>query len=187
VTSLMNQMFYNVITNMYNSINAIALAGGIAAYIENAGITAASVNDVIRLIRRWGAVTLMGDYSSIVQLNTMAGFQQNAVPTVQFSEAVMEEIRRTGLLSSINGATIAEIPNVYNTTRINQTAGINNQPYFETLLPEGLLFAMPRTNFTSPLQVGVKGGVTSLEGVDLATATKITRYDIEFGKLNIAA
>jgi len=180
VTDMLNQMFYNVITNLYTSIGAIALANGLAAYREDAGLVQADVDDAIRLIRRWGSATISGDYSIISQLEPFAGFTTSA-GTVQYSEAVMEEIRKTGLLKSYRGTPIVEIPNAYNLTRVNATAGINNTPYYETYLPEGLLFVLPKTSFSSPLQVGRKGGVTTMVGQDIGLKLNIQRFDLEFG------
>ena len=186
VTDMLNQMFRSVVLNLYNSIGAIALAGGITAYLEAAGINQLALNDAIRLMRRWGSVTLAGDYSAISQLETMAGFVTLAgVPnTVMYSESVMEEIRKTGLLKSYRGANVVEIPNSFNTTSINPIGGLlGAAAYFDTYLPEGLLFAIPKGVGTSPLQVGLRGGVTSMSGVDLATKQNITRFDVEFGSI----
>ena len=184
VTDMMNQMFRSVILNLYNSIGAIALAGGITAYFELAGINQLALNDAIRLMRRWGSVTLAGDYSSIQQLEAFAGFVTLAgVPnTVMYSESVMEEIRRSGLLKSYRGANVVEIPNSFNTTTINPTGGLlGAAAYFNTYLPEGLLFAIPKGVGTSPLQVGIQGGVTSMAGVDVNLALNVQRFDISFG------
>jgi len=187
ITDMINQMFYDVVLTMYNGISAIALAGGLTVYSEAAGINQAVVDDAIKLIRRWGAVTISGDYSVISQMENFAGFT-TAANTLQFSEAVMEEIRKTGLLKTYHGASVVEIPNSYNLTRINATAGIGgNTPYYDSYLPEGLLFINPRTSFTSPLQVGTKGGVTSMAGQDLNLKLNVQRFDMEFGKLKIAA
>jgi hypothetical protein len=181
ITDMMNQMFYDVVTNMYTSVAAIALAGGLTAFSEAAGINQAVVDDAIRLIRRWGSVGISGDYSVISQLENFAGFTTVA-GTVMFSEAVMEEIRKTGLLKSYRGSSIVEIPNAYNLTRINPTGGIGGlAPFYDTYLPEGLLFFTPRTSFTSPLQVGTKGGVTSMAGQDINLKLNVQRFDMEFG------
>lgn len=180
VTDMMNQMFYDVITNMYTSIRAASLANGITAFSEAAGLTQAAVDDAIRLIRRWGTPVISGDYSVISQLETFTGFATQA-GVVQFSEGVMEEIRKTGLLKSYRGVNVVEIPNSYNVTRINATAGIANSPYMETYLPEGLLFVLPKTGYTSPLQVGIKGGVTSMTGSDINLGLQVQRFDLNFG------
>jgi hypothetical protein len=185
VTDMLNQMFYDVVTNMYTSVRAIALAGGITAFAENAGLTLASVNDAIRLIRRWGTVTIAGSYETISQLQAFTGFTTNAVPTVQFSEAVMEEIRKTGVLRNFRGANVIELENSYNLSRIDATAGMNGNPYYSSYMPEGLMFFMPKTNFSSPLQVGVKGGVTSMSGQSIENKQILQRFDIEFSSLVI--
>lgn len=187
ITDMFNQMFYDVVFNMYNTVSQLAAAGGLTVFSEAAGINQAVVDDAIRLIRRWGNVTISGDYSVISQMQAFIGF--DVVPaapagTVQYSEAVMEEIRRTGLLQSYRGANVVEIPNSYNLTRVNQTAGLGgNTPFFETYMPDGLLFLTPSGVGASPLQVGVKGGVTSMAGSDVNLRLNVQRFDIEFGKL----
>lgn len=183
ITDMINQMFYDVVTTMYNGIRNIVLAGGLTVFSEAAGINQAVVDDAIKLIRRWGAVTISGDYSVISQMENFAGFNTVANPaTLQFSEAVMEEIRKTGLLKTYRGASIVEIPNAYNLTRINATAGIGGlAPFYDTYLPEGLMFLTPKTSFTSPLQIGTKGGVTSMAGQDINLKLNVQRFDMEFG------
>ncbi len=183
ITDMLNQMFYDVVFNLYSSISAIALAGGITNFSEAAGINRVAVDNAIRRARRWGQVTISGDYSVISQMEAFAGFTTVANPaTVQFSEAVMEEIRKTGLLKNYHGTSIVEIPNTYNLSKLNAAGN-----FFETYLPEGLLFFIPKTSMVSPLQCGIKGGVTSLSGVDVNLRLNVTRYDLEFGELNIAA
>lgn len=189
ITDMMNQMFYDIVFNMYSRISAIALGGGISVFSEAGGLNQAVVDDAIRLIRRWGNVTISGDYSVISQLEGFAGFNTVAAPNIalQFSEAVMEEIRKTGLLKNYRGTNIVEIPNSYNLTRVNARGGIGGAAFFDTYLPEGLLFLIPKTTFTSPLQVGIKGGVTSMAGQDINLKLNVQRFDLEFGKNNIAA
>ena len=191
VTEMLNQMFYDVVLNLYTSISTRALAGGLTVFSEAGGINQAALDDAIRLIRRWGSsVTISGDFSVVSQIESFASFTTSAAPaaTVQFSEAVMNEIMATGLLKNYRGANIIEIPNVYNLTRINATAGIGgNTPFFDTMLPEGLLFLTPKSTTGSALQVGTKGGITSMTGQDMNLRLNVTRYDMEFGKLNIAA
>lgn len=187
ITDMLNQMFYDVVTNLYTSVSAIAVARGLTVFSEAGGLNQAVVDDAIKLIRRWGAVTISGDYSVVSQLESYAGFTTVA-GTLQFSEAVMEEVRKTGLLKNYKGANIVEIPNSYNLTRINATGGIGgNTPFYDTYLPEGLLFFTPKTSFSSPLQVGIKGGITSMAGQDINLKLNVQRFDLEFGKINIAA
>jgi hypothetical protein len=183
VTDMFNQMFYDVVYNMYNSVKTIAAAGGLTVSSEAAGINKTVVDDALKLIRRWGRPTIFGDYSVISQMEDFARFNTNSGGTTfQLSEAVMEEIRQTGLLKNYRGTPVVEIPNAYNLTKIEEDAGIGgSSDYFGTMLPEGLLFITPKTNFSSPLQVGIKGGITSLSGVDLNLGINAQRFDIEFG------
>jgi len=181
ITDMMNQMFYDVVNTLYTGVRAIFLANGLTAFTEAGGLTSVAVDDALRLIRRWGSPTISGDYSVISQLEGFTGFTTSS-GVVQFSEAVMEEIRKTGLLKFYRGTPIVEIPNAFNLTRINATGGIGGTtPYFDTYLPEGLLFITPKTSYSSPLQVGTKGGVTSMAGQDINLKLNVQRFDIEFG------
>ncbi len=98
----------------------------------------------------------------------------------------MEEIRRTGLVSIYNGTPVVEIPNSYNLAAIDPAGGLTKgddgkYPYFATYLPENLLFLIPKMTIGSPLQVGIKGGVTSMSGVDINLRLNVQRFDLEHG------
>ena len=124
ITSMFNQMFYNVVYNMYNSVKSIAAAGGLTVFSEAAGINKTVVDNALKLIRRWGRPTISGDYSVISQMEDFARFNTNSGGTTfQLSEAVMEEIRQTGLLKNYRILRF-EIPNAYNLTKIATNAGI---------------------------------------------------------------
>ena len=192
VTEMLNQMFYDVVFNLYSTINAIAVDGGLTVFFEVGGINQVALDTAIRLIRRWGNVTISGDYSVISQLEPFAAFNTvlGAQPTTQFSEAVMEEIRKTGLLKMYRGCPVVEIPNTYNLNRILVGGGVGGGlapagDYFDTMLPEGLLFLTPKGMPTSPLQVGIKGGVKSMAGQDINLGLNAQRFDIEFGSIVI--
>lgn len=189
VTDMINQMFYSVITNLHDAVSKIATAGGIAVYSEADAINKAVLDDAIRIIRRWGPTAITGDYAVVSQLNDFTGFKTDGSGTVQYSEAVMEEIRKTGLIGAYNGTPVVEIPNAYNLTSINPVGGLatdnGNMPYFATYLPENLLFLTPKMAIGSPLQVGIKGGVTSLSGVDINTRSNVQRFDMEYGSVVI--
>jgi len=182
VTDLLNQMFYNVITNLHDSIADIS-ASGIAVYSEADAINKTVLDEAIRIIRRWGPTTITGDYAVVSQINSIVGTTVNA--TTQFSEAVLEEIRKTGLVSIYNGTPVVEIPNSYNLSVIDPDGGLpkdeGNHPYFATYLPENLLFLIPKMVIGSPLQVGIKGGVTSMSGVDINLRLNVQRFDMEYG------
>ncbi|AMR10799.1 hypothetical protein AB684_11610 [Bacillus licheniformis] len=171
---MMNKAMYYVVNEMYNSIKN---ATGVKYFAETAGIAKSSVDDLIKKVRRFGQPAIVGDYSVVSQLNDFAGFE--AVPkdpaTTKLSEAVMEEIRKTGLLNAYKGSSVVELPNAYNLTELNK-AGDN----FKTYLPEGLLFFIPQGG-KSPLQVFQRGGLTSMTGNDIVTGTEMTRFDMEIG------
>lgn len=174
ITDMMNQMWYNIVVAMHDGIKN---AKGIKNFTEVAGLTKTAVDNVRKKARRFGTVSIMGDYSVISQLEDFVGFKTD-IPgnTKTFSDAVMEEIRKTGVLKTYQGHSVVEIPNEYNLTKLN-----SDNTFFETYLPEGLLFFLPQGEI-SPLQIGFKGGLTSMSGQDINTKSEVQRFDMEFGK-----
>lgn len=172
VTSITNQIVLANITALHDAIVAATTMKNYAA-----GITLTNVDNVLKLARRWGRVTILGDYSAISKLNDMSGFVINSATAteVRFSEEVMNEIMRTGLLKSYKGNAVVEIPNTYNTTELN-TAGDFYKPY----MPLTDLWFVPQGHI-APLQIVYRGGLTSISGVDLNTRQHITIYDATYG------
>jgi len=170
--NMQNLAMNYVISQMYKGIKN---ATGVKYFAENAGIQKSAVDDVLKKVRRFGRPSIAGDYSVASQLNAFDGYSINTPASANVPEAALEEIRKTGLLSSYNGSPIAELPNQYDLSALNQ-AGDN----FETVLPEGLLFFIPQGS-VSPLQVFQKGGLSSMTGTDVTTGQEITRFDIEIG------
>ena len=88
---------------------------------------------------------------------------------------VAEEIRQTGLVSMYNGAFVTELPNAINWTQLNKDG-----TDYDLYMPQGLLFFLPRGS-VSPLQVFLRGGLTTMTGDDIVTRQHLTRFDMEFG------
>jgi hypothetical protein len=170
ITDMLNKVFYKVQTDLYNGIKNAPIQN----FTEASGITKASVDAALKIARRFGSPTITGDYSVISQLEDFTGFT-TTTNTKQFSEAVMEEVRKTGLLRSYRGTPVVEIPNAFNVTKLN-TAGT----FYDTYLPEGLLYFLI-SGALSPLKIGFKGGLQSMTGQDIALRADVTRYDLEVG------
>ena len=173
-TDMQNKAMNYVVLEMYN---AIKNAQGVKYFAETAGITKGSVDDTLNKVRRFGPVAITGDFSAVSQLNDFAGFKADPTDAkaTKLSEMVMNEIHRTGLLSTYKGSPVVELPNQYNLTALNAD-GTN----FETYLPEGLLYFIPQ-GAVSPLQIFQRGGLTSMTGNDVVTGTELTRFDLEIG------
>ena len=174
ITDMTNKMFYDVINSLYGGVKN---STGVKHFIEAAGITKASVQDMITKVRRWGKLGILGDYSVISQLNLMTGFNTDTAGVLakQFSPAVLDEIMKTGLLTTFMGTPIVELPNAYQLTKLN-SAGDNYSLY----LPEGLMFFLVAGEM-SPLKIGMRGGITSATGFDVISGENMTRFDMEFG------
>lgn len=171
ITDMMNKVFYRVQMDLYNGIKNAPIKN----FSEAAGVTKVAVDAVLKKARRFGNVTVAGDYSVTSQLQDFAGFKVDASGGVRFSEAVMEEIRKTGLLKHYNGTPIVEIPNAFNTSKLNADGD-----FYDTYLPEGLLYFLISGAY-SPLKIGFKGGLQSMAGQDINLRANVIRYDLEMG------
>lgn len=175
ITDMTNKVFYKVQNALYTGIKNATIKN----FAENAGITEASVKSALKKAKRFGNVNIMGDYSVVSQLEDFTGFVTNSplsgAKTYQFSEAVMEEIRKTGLLRTYRGTNVVEIPNSFNLTKLT-----SDGTFYDTYLPEGLLYFLV-AGALSPLKIGFKGGLQSMAGQDIATRSNVIRYDLETG------
>lgn len=170
---MQNKAVYYVIKTLFN---AIKNAKGVKHYSEGHGITKTSVDNLMKTMRRYGKVNICGDYSVVSQFNDFSGYKTVGDKTISFgAEPVAEEIRKTGLVSFYNGAYITELPNAINWTKLNKDG-----TDYDLYMPQGLLFLIPQ-GAVSPLQVFLRGGMTSMTGDDVVTRQRLTRFDMELG------
>lgn len=176
VTDLLNAATGYVMNEWFTQFKAL---GGVKYYKETAGLTKAALDEIIRDVQRYGRVNLLGDYAMVSQIADHVGFAQIAgTPgSARISDAILEEINRTGMVSSYKGAGIVEIPNAYNFTKL-----LPDGSNFELYLPENLLFAIPQGQ-SVPFHVIRRGEVTTMSGNDVATGQEYTRFDLEIGAL----
>lgn len=170
---MQNKMTYYVMTVLYN---ALKNAKSVKHFAEDNGITKTAVDNMLKSMRRYGKVNIAGDYSVVSQFNDFAGFKQFSADEIRYANNIVaEEIRQTGLVSMYNGAFVTELPNAINWTQLNKD-GTDYALY----MPQGLLFFLPRGS-VSPLQVFLRGGLTTMTGDDIVTRQHLTRFDMEFG------
>lgn len=171
-TDIRNKAAKYVIEKIYQRIKE---ATGVKYSVEASGITKTALDNVIKNIRRFGKVSIIGDYSVISQVNDLAPFTSANPKFTGLSDVAMDEIRKTGLLNFYNGCAVLEMPNAFDINHvIDGDAGKN----FATILPEGLLFVIPN-GVNSPVQTFTRGGLTSFTGGDIATGQILSRFDLE--------
>ena len=170
---MQNKMTYYVMTVLYK---ALKNAKGVKHFAEDNGITKTAVDNMLKSMRRYGKVNIAGDYSVVSQFNDFAGFKQFSADEIRYANNIVaEEIRQTGLVSMYNGAFVTELPNAINWTQLNKDG-----TDYDLYMPQGLLFFLPRGS-VSPLQVFLRGGLTTMTGDDIVTRQHLTRFDMEFG------
>lgn len=172
LTDIVNQMVLSHLTALRSAITA---ATTLKNYAE--GITKLNVEDVRKKARRFGnSVTILGDYSAVNKLGDLTSFTVVSAGTeYRFPEYVMEEIMKTGLIKNYKGTVVVEMPNTYNMVDLN-TAG----DFYAPMLPTTDLWFVPQGLY-SPLQIGLRGGLTSMTATDINLRAEVTRYDVEYG------
>lgn len=166
-TEMLNMATDYVIRKIYNSVKN---ATGVKYFAEAAGIGQAALDDVVKAVRRFGPTSILGAYAVVSQINNFVPYSNGTVTGI--SDAVMEEIRKNGLVMNYKGSIVRETPAPYDLTKLN-AAGTD----FATMLPEGLLFVLPG-GFRSPVATWTVGGLTSFSGNDVSTGRVLTRFDL---------
>lgn len=164
-----NKASLYVVKTLYH---AIKNATGVKYWAEASGISQASLDNIVKNVRRFGKTSIIGDYSVVSQINNFIGWSDGS-SNYGVADAAMEEIRKNGLIGMYKGSVVKELENAFDLT---QTAG--SPLNFKTLLPEGLLFVLP-TGVESPVMTWTRGGLTSMTGNDPATGKILTRFDLE--------
>lgn len=170
---MQNKAVYYAIAKLYQSLKD---AKGVKHFAESEGIVQAGVDDMLKIMRRYGKVNICGDYSVVSQFNNFLGYKTFGENVIPFgADAVAEEVRKTGLLSFYNGSNIVELPNSINWTKLNKDGN-----GYDLYMPQGLLFFIPKGN-VMPFQIFLRGGMTSMTGSDVVTRQQLTRFDMEIG------
>jgi hypothetical protein len=170
-TDIRNKAQTYVLKKVFDSVKG---AKGVKFYSEGSGIVKAELDRIITCVRRFGNVTLTGDYSMVSQLNGVAGYEGSNPSWTGVSQKTMDEIRKTGLLGVYNGAAVVEIRNAFDETR-----PLPSNDGFETLFPQGCMFVLPSGAQTSPIRSWTRGGLMSVSGTDVKTGRHLTRFDLE--------
>jgi len=173
-----------VVSDMTNKLVADCISG-LASAVQSssamknyeAGITKTNVANVLKKVHKFAEnVTILGDYDALDALGEIASFQVSTSPdSVRFSEAVMEEIRNSGLIKTYKGNIVVKIPNAYNLTQLNSEGD-----FYKPYLPTTDLWFVPQ-GVVAPLAIVYRGGLMSMTSIDINTRGEVTRYDLEYG------
>ena len=166
-TEMMNKATDYVMKKVYQ---AVKNATGVKYFAEAAGISQQSLDDIVKAVRRFGPTSILGAYAVVSQINNFVPYSNGTVTGI--SDAVMEEIRKNGLVMNYKGSLVRETPAAYDLTKLN--AGGTD---FATMLPEGLLYVLP-TGANSPVATWTVGGLTSFSGNDVSTGRVLSRFDL---------
>ena len=139
------------------------------------GLNQTALDNIIQKVRRFGDVSVFGDYSVVSQINNFHGYDGIIPVTGGISQTALDELRRTGLIGMYKGVVVQEIKNGFNLTKPLPTGD-----GFETYFPQGLLFVIP-TGMQSPVRSWTRGGLTSCQGLDVPTGRVMSRFDLEIG------
>jgi hypothetical protein len=71
------------------------------------------------------------------------------------------------------GSVVAEIKNEFNLTKPLPTGD-----GFELYFPDNIMFVIP-AGMQSPIRTWTRGGLTSVQGIDVATGRNLVRFDLE--------
>jgi len=139
-------------------------------YGTGTGIVKTVLNPMLQHWMRTGSVSLLGDIAIISQLAEQTGFTA-AAATQQFSQNVIDEVMRTGLIGTYYGAKVINMVNPY--------LGDNVTPVIDTkrlyILPSGASADM------RPLKVLYEGDVQSTESTNIDDLAYEVRLDQWFG------
>lgn len=161
---------------VYTIFNAVMNASGVHFTSQGAGITQTALDNILTEIRRFGDVGISGDMAVVQQINRFQGFRDPSGNVVGVSPMAMNEERRTGYVGQYLGAGVVAIDNPFDLTK-----PLPDNSSFETYLPKGLLFIVPRGTGEngSVVESWTRGGLTSFVGHDVATGQVMTRMDLE--------
>jgi len=158
---------------LYTIYNSLKNAAGVKFFSENAGLVKTELDRIVQSVRRFGKVTITGDYAVVSQINSFLGYEGTTPVAHGISQMAMDQIRSTGLIGMYNGSVVQEIENMFDISKPLPT-----MDGFETIFPQSLLFILP-TGFQSPIRSWTRGGLTSMTGNDVQSGRYMTRFDLE--------
>ena len=139
-------------------------------YGAGAGVIKNVLNPLIQHWMRMGGVALVGDIATISKLTELTGFTASATQQ-QFSENIIDEVMKTGLIGVYYGAKVVNLVNPY--LLDNLTPQIDTKK----------LYVIPTSaaQDTRPLKVVLEGDIQATEETHIDDLTYEVRLDQFFG------
>lgn len=177
-TDLWNKALLYVVKTIYNSVKN---GNGVKFFYESNGISKTALDALLTQLRKFGRVTIAGQYSAVSQLNGMVGWSDGNA-NFGVSQEALNEIRENGIVGLYNGCPVVELPAYidYSNTETFTIEGNETGTTYANLMPEGILWLLPTIGGDSPVATYTRGGITTLTGVDVTTGHYVTRFDLEF-------
>lgn len=172
---------------IYQLWNTVSNYDGVKFIAQGDGISQSSLDEIIRNIRRFGPVTIFGDYSVTAQLGGFLGYAgitpvygaatgTQPVQVSGISQALVTDFLRNGTVANYKGASVMTLENEFDFSKVIYDND-GNPVTWDTLFPSGILFVTP-TGVSSPVQNWVVGGLTTMTADEVKTGTVLTRFDL---------
>lgn len=151
-------------------LNAAASSWTSPFYGTGSGIVKTVLNPQIQHWMRTGAVTLLGDIAIVSKLAEQTGFTA-ATGTQQYSQSIIDEVIKTGVIGMYYGAKVVNLVNPYLSDDVTPVIDTNR------------LYILPTSASVDmrPLKVLYEGDVQSVESTNIDDLAYEIRLDQFFG------
>lgn len=139
-------------------------------YGTGAGMIAATLNPMVQHWLRTGSAAIVGDIAAVQKLAELTGFNSSST-TLQYSDDIINEFNKTGIVGNYRGAAVAQFTNPYDVDGVS------------TIMHKDSLYILPTGASVEdrPLKIVRKGQVLSVDHTDIDEMTYEIRMDEMFG------
>lgn len=136
-------------------------------YASGSGMVSASFDPLLNAMQRLGRCSIVGDYEALQKLSGIT----NVITNGATSDNIIDEVNRNGVIGIYKGAPVVVLENPYE--------GLTG---FNTVLDKGYIYIVPSvSDQVKTVKVQFAGGVTGIEGQNMADASYEMRFDKHMG------